>query len=263
METVGADAVLVDRDGPVHVVSINLASQRNALDLAQRVGLTQALRASIDDVACRAIVLCGEGPVFCAGGDVRSMGGTQSEADERLWAAAELAETIIMSDKPVVAAVQGGAYGLGLALAAACDYVVAATDAGFVASFGRIGLGPDSAISWSLPRRVGMAHASRILLWAERIDADEAQRIGLVDELVDVAAVREKALERARRVLGLAAGSVAAVKSLLRSTDVERLRDLIEDEVEWQQQLFGTADFREGRAAFLARRSPVFDGGTA
>lgn len=193
-------AVDVQCEGPVHTLTLNRPARRNALDLADRRELLAALRESGQDPECRAIVLTGAGEVFCAGGDIRSMSQDPDVARERLAVVNDVARALVCSAKPVVAAVRGGAYGLGLGLAAACDYVVAAEDARFVASFAKIGLTADSGLSWSLAQRVGPARAKELILFAEDLDATEARRIGLVSEIVEGEKVAVRARERAERL---------------------------------------------------------------
>lgn len=251
--------VVVEASDGVHVITINRPEKRNALDLADRLALIAAIEEAGATAECRAVVLRGEGAVFSAGGDVSSMG-AGPEALPRLEAAVRLAEVIVELPKPVIAAVVGGAYGLGLSVVSCCDYVVAAEDATFVAAFGRIGLAPDTVITWALPRKVGYAKASEMLMWAEPVDATEMARCGLVNTVVPAEDVLETALARGRKASRLAPGSLAAVKTLLRTGSEESFRLRAEGENRIQLELFESANFAEGRAAFLERRKAVFVG---
>lgn len=250
-------AVDIRCEGPVHTLALNRPARRNALDLADRRELLAALRESEQDPECRAIVLTGAGEVFCAGGDIRSMSQDPDVARERLAVVNDVARALVCSAKPVVAAVRGGAYGLGLGLAAACDYVVAADDARFAASFAKIGLTADSGLSWSLAQRVGPARAKEIILFAEDLTAAEAQRIGLVGEIVAADKVAVRARERAERLAAASPAMVAATKRIF-AQEAQDLDAMLLAEAEAQVELLGGEGFAEGRAAFLERRRPVF-----
>ncbi|MGD6756423.1 enoyl-CoA hydratase/isomerase family protein [Streptomyces sp. BH105] len=250
-------AVDVRCEGPVHTLTLNRPARRNALDLADRRELRTALRESERDPECRAIVLTGAGEVFCAGGDIRSMSQDPDVARERLAVVNDVARALVRSAKPVVAAVRGGAYGLGLGLAAACDYVVAADDARFAASFAKIGLTADSGLSWSLAQRVGPARAKEVILFAEDLNAAEAQRIGLVSEIVASEKVAVRARERAERLSAASPAMVAATKRIF-AQEAQDLDAVLDAEAEAQVALLGGEGFAEGRAAFLERRRPVF-----
>ncbi|MFF3490454.1 enoyl-CoA hydratase/isomerase family protein [Streptomyces sp. NPDC002795] len=250
-------AVDVTCEGPVHTLTLNRPARRNALDLADRRELLAALRDSERDPECRAIVLTGAGEVFCAGGDIRSMSQDPHVARERLAVVGDVARALVCSTKPVVAAVRGGAYGLGLGLAAACDHVVAAEDARFAASFAKIGLTADTGLSWSLAQRVGPARAKELILFGEDLDAVEAQRIGLVSEIVEGEKVAVRARERAERLAAASPAMVAATKRIF-AQEAQDLDAVLDAEAEAQVELLGGAGFLEGRAAFLERRRPVF-----
>lgn len=244
-------AVLVTDDGPIRTLTLNRPERRNALSIDEGDELRAALIAAQEDADCRAVVLAGEGRIFCAGGDITAM--SNVIVDDAMIQTNDLARAVIMFGKPLVAAVTGGAFGLGLALAAACDYVVSADDARYIASFGRIGLTADTGLTWTLPRRVGPAHARRMLLFAEEVPAAEARRIGLVDELVPTAAVATRARARATQLAAASAPAVAATKRILTQADQD-LESLLAAERDAQIEMFGTAEFAARRDEFLSRR---------
>ncbi|MHB9757126.1 enoyl-CoA hydratase/isomerase family protein [Streptomyces sp. BYX5S] len=250
-------AVAVEREGPVHTLTLDRPARRNALDLADRLELRAALRESERDPGCRAIVLTGAGEVFCAGGDIRSMSQDPATARQRLDVVNDIARALAGSAKPVVAAVRGGAYGLGLGLAAACDCVVAGEGARFAASFARIGLTADTGLSWSLAQRIGPGRAKELILFAEDLDAAQAQRIGLVSEIVPDAEVLERARLRAERLAAASPAMVAATKRIFVQR-AQHLDAVLAAETEAQLDLLAGDGFAEGRAAFLERRRPVF-----
>ncbi|RRO16935.1 enoyl-CoA hydratase/isomerase family protein [Saccharopolyspora rhizosphaerae] len=248
-------AVVVEDRGPVRVLTLDRPDRRNALDLDDRLELLDALKAA--DREARAIVLTGAGSVFCAGGDIRSMSQDPEVARRRLEVVNAVVRQVVTGERPLVAAVEGGAYGLGLALAAACDVVVAGRGATFSTSFAKIGLAPDTGLSYTLPLRVGRGRTRELLLTARAFDAAEAERIGVVETLVDDGAALDAAVATATTLAGMSAPMVTAVRRLLVQPD-QSLEGLLAAEADTQVELLGGPQFAEGRAAFLERRPPDF-----
>lgn len=205
--------ILTEDRQSVRLITLNRPERRNVLDLPARADLLAALRAAEHEA--RAVVLTGAGGFFCAGGDIRAMTADPSEAARRLDVLAALAGQLVHSSVPVVAAVEGGAYGAGLSLVSAATYVVSGATARFEASFGRIGLAPDTGLTWTLPRRIGHARARRMLLLLDAYDADQAHAAGLVDEVVDDGQALPRAIQVAKRLAELSAPMVAATSALL------------------------------------------------
>lgn len=249
--------LLVEDRGPVRVLTLNRPERRNAMDLDDRVVLLDALVAA--EREARAIVLCGTAPMFCAGGDIGSMTDDPVLGRRRLELVSAIARQMVSSSTPIVAAVEGGAFGLGLALTCASDLVVASDSARFAAAFAKIGLAPDTGLSWSLPRRVGPAMTRRMLLTSCSVGAAEALSSGLVDELVDEGAALDRAIAVANDLAAMSAPVVAGVRRLLSQPD-QSLEGLLDAEAAVQLELFGTPEFAEGRAAFFERRPADFVG---
>jgi enoyl-CoA hydratase/carnithine racemase len=177
-------------------------------------------------------------------------------ARRRMDATHHLVRALTKLAKPVVAAVDGWAAGAGLSVALCCDLVVAGEDARFVASFGNVGLIADLGLLHTLPRRVGEAWTRRMLLFGEVVEAGPAERIGLVNAVVPPGTARAAALEWAARLAERAPLAIAMTKTLL----AEGLDALLDREREQQATLFFTADHAEGKAAFAAKRKPLFQG---
>lgn len=252
-------AVLVADHGPVRQLILNRPERRNSLDLQDRRDLLAELASADENDACRAVLLNGADGVFCAGGDIRSMSPDPHVARMRLEVVNDLARALVYSRKPVVVAVEGGAFGLGLSLAAASDYVVAAKDSRFVASFAKLGLIADTGLYWSLSQRIGRGRAKELILFANAVSAEEALRTGLVSEVVPPGEVVQRALERAERLAAYAPGAVAGTKRIF-AQDAQDLESVLASEADIQVDLLAGEDFAEGRAAFLERRTPVFAG---
>ena len=177
----------VTHAGAVVTVTLNRPEKLNALDLEHVLALRDALRALATDADVRAVVLTGAGRGFCAGGDVTSMTGERRGSAEPvdLRAIMEVPELLHGMPAFTVAAVNGPCAGAGLSFAAACDLRYAARSAVFVSAFLRVGSSGDHGSAWVLTRAVGPAKSRELLFLGERVDADEAERIGLVSTVLD------------------------------------------------------------------------------
>lgn len=251
--------VLAHDDGAVRVITVNRPEVRNAIDIPLRLELAEALVSADADQSVRAIVLTGAGSTFCSGGDITTMQPmSEQEATDRAQLAQRVIRAIWDTPKPVIAAVEGAAFGAGAALAAACDRVVAAENARFATTFTNVGLAGDMGAFASLPRRVGVARARQMLLLPEPFDAEAARAAGLVDALAEAGGALAAALLDAHRLAVGPARAYGVIKSLLAVTPTMRPEDVLDLEAENQARLFGSDDFAEGVAAFKEKRRPVF-----
>jgi 2-(1,2-epoxy-1,2-dihydrophenyl)acetyl-CoA isomerase len=255
-----ASELLVTHDGAVQTITLNRPSVLNALDLAMHERLAAALdRAAQPDV--RALVITGAGRGFCVGQDVGEFPRDAAAVGELLRRHFNPAIRALRGlRKPVIAAINGPAAGAGLALALACDLRLAAASASLVPAFAGIGLVPDSGLSHTLPRLIGSAAAFDWIVSGRRIAAPEAAAMGLVMRVVedaDLAAATDALATQ------LAAGPTAAIgltKELIGRSLESSLDDQLEEEARLQAIAAAGADFAEGVAAFLEKRSPRFTG---
>jgi enoyl-CoA hydratase/carnithine racemase len=246
-----------ERDGAVLVLTLDYPSRRNAIAMPLRTAMLEALERAIDDRGLRAVVLTGAGGNFCSGGDISGMDVPDAlSGRERMRRSHALVRLMVGGALPIVAAVEGWCVGGGLSLACACDTIVAAEDARLGAGFGKIGLMPDLGLPWTLPHRIGQARARQMFLYHGQVTAAEAERMGLVDALVPKGHALQAALEKARFLAAQAPAPMALTKQLL----AEGLDRALEDERTFQSMLFLTEDSKEGRGAFLAKRTPQFKG---
>lgn len=247
-----------DKADGIRVLTLAQPARRNALSDDMREALRDALQAAHDDRSVRALVLTGAGGCFCAGGDIKAMGQPIPIALKRLDVVHDIVRLIVLGSKPVVAAVDGVAYGGGMSLALCCDQVVAAQSARFCASFARVGLVPDMGIMWSLPRRVGAAQAQKILQDGIERSGAQAVETGMADALTDGDPVPQ-AVDAARALVPAAPLPAAYLRPILARHHGD-LEGVLRDERDAQAALFGTQDHDEARRAFLEKRSPEFSG---
>ncbi|WP_059020787.1 enoyl-CoA hydratase-related protein [Mycobacterium sp. M26] len=251
--------VLVDDDGAVRTVTLNRPDVRNAIDIPLRIELADALEAADADDTVRVIILTGAGSTFCSGGDISTMRVLgETEAMERVQLAQRVIRAIWNTPKPVIAAVEGAAFGAGAALAAACDRVIAARDTRFATTFTNVGLAGDMGTYATLPRRIGVARTRQMLLLPEPFTAEAAEQWGLVDVTTEPGGALAAARADAARLAAGPAQAYGAIKTLLALTPTMPALDVLDVEAAYQAKLFGSDDFAEGVAAFAEKRRPSF-----
>lgn len=255
------DLVLVERHGAISTIAFNEPERMNPLSSRMRLKFHAAIEAAMWDPSCRVLVLTGAGGQFCAGADVREMtgGDDPQHARRRLGSLQAVIRLIYGGPKPVVAAVEGVAFGAGLSLVAASDFVIASQTARFGAAFGRIGLAADCGLLLTLPLRIGIARAKDMLFTGKPVTGAQAHALGLVDELVAPGGALEAALEKAEDYLETAPLTIAAAKTAFEEGPLN-LDHALRLEQHQQSMMRMTADHAEGRSAFLERREPSFTG---
>lgn len=251
--------ILVDDAGAVRTITLNRPAVRNAIDLPLRIALAEAIEAADADPQVRAIVLTGAGGCFCSGGDVATMTRMPFDAAlERVNLAQKVIRAIWTTPKPVLAAVEGSAFGAGAALAAACDRVIAASDARFAATFTNVGLAGDMGTYVSLPARIGVARTRQLLMMPAPLTATDALDQGLVDCLAEPGAALAAAQADAATLAHRPAEALGVIKAMLAVAPSLHPLDVLDREAQAQARLFDSDDFAEAVDAFAAKRSPVF-----
>jgi 2-(1,2-epoxy-1,2-dihydrophenyl)acetyl-CoA isomerase len=251
--------VLLDRPAP-HVarLRINRPDKRNAIDWQVREQMTRQLRAVLGDTDVRALVFGGVGGVFSAGGDVPSMAGlSEEQARERMRHIHVLCRLVAGARLPVVSAAEGFAAGAVVGLALLGDEIVAGPGTKFLFPFLKLGLVPDWGQLYTLPRRVGIANARRILTQGGPVGGEEAQAVGLADALVPDGEVMDCAVQRAAELARLPLEALGRMKARLNDPSASLREELVREEDDQAACLTGP-DFLEGYDAFRTRRAPDF-----
>ncbi len=261
--------LLVERDGPVVIATLNRPDERNAISqTAHSQEIADFCAQMTLDNTVRAIVLTGAGKSFCAGGNIKHMrdkggmfAGSPYEIRNRYRTGIQMIPTALYElEVPVVAAVNGAAVGAGLDLACMCDVRIASDKAVFAESFVKLGIVPGDGGAWLLPRVIGMARASLMTLTGDIIDAACALEYGLVAEVVAPERVLPRALEVARSIAANPGHATRMAKRLLRDGQDMKLAPLLEMSAAYQALAHHTRDHEEAVAAFIEKRPPEFGG---
>jgi 2-(1,2-epoxy-1,2-dihydrophenyl)acetyl-CoA isomerase len=253
-------AVRFERHGATAVITLDSPAERNALTGPVKDGLAQAVARVKADSSVRAVVIAGANGAFCAGGDLRAIASAgQLESDgmrARMQATNALFRELLSLDRPVIAAVDGAAYGAGFSLALAADFVLVTPRARFCMVFMRIGLVPDCGATYTLPRMVGAQRARELFLSAREVGAAEAVSMGLAMEQHDPAALLPRALALAE---SFAAASPLAVSLVKRFTlDAGAMEAAFEAEANAQALCFQTTPHREAVQRFFDKQALAF-----
>jgi 2-(1,2-epoxy-1,2-dihydrophenyl)acetyl-CoA isomerase len=247
--------------GPIARITLDRPDRLNSFTVQMHEELREAL-ADIGDA--RVVVLTGAGRGFCAGQDLNERAVAPGEAVDlgetvrQCWN--PLIRTLTSLPQPVIARVNGVAAGAGANIALACDIVVAAKSAKFIQSFSAIGLIPDSGGTWALPRLVGQARALGLALTGEPLSAETAAEWGLIWKAVEDQALDAEVDAIANKLASLPPLGLAAIKDMIRSSWQYGLDEELERQAGAMRRLGFTEDYREGVAAFLEKRQPIFNG---
>jgi methylglutaconyl-CoA hydratase len=251
--------VFVGDEGSVRTITLNRPERRNAMTPLMQTELVQALQAANDADGCRVVVLRGAGETFCSGLDLTYLQEMEakSAADHRQDAEriALLFETLYTLQKPTIAVVHGAAIAGGTGLATICDLTLAATGTKFGYTEVRIGFVP-ALVSAYLTLQVGDKRARDLLITGRLFDADEAQRLGIVNEVMAVQDLAGRAAELAKMLASNSSESMRATKALLAQQNKVWLDKAVSLAMETNADARTTKDFHEGVAAFLEKRKP-------
>jgi 2-(1,2-epoxy-1,2-dihydrophenyl)acetyl-CoA isomerase len=250
------------QENTVAIIRLNRPDKFNSFNRDMALQLQQALDVAEADKTVRSIYFTAEGKAFCAGQDLKEAVDAEGPGIERI--VVEHYNPIIQRlrsiEKPIICGVNGVAAGAGANIALACDIVVAAESASFIQAFGKIGLIPDSGGTFFLPRLVGFQRASALMLLGDKVTANEAMQMGMIYKVFTDATLQENALQLAHTLAELPTKGLALTKRLLNESITNNLKQQLQREAQEQVVAAATDDHREGIAAFLEKRTPIFKG---
>ena len=258
-----SDTAVVDyaTDGSVAIVTMARPEAMNAFNRDLRLDLTAALRRAASDTAIRVVVLTGAERAFSAGADLGAGFPENMTIEQQLQREYRpIFDEIIGMPKPVIAAINGAAAGIGLSIAMICDLAVMGEKAFLLAPFSTISLVPDGGANWILQKQLGYKRAFQLCIEAERIDAQRCLDWGLVNRVVPNDAVVAEATGWAHEIAERAPLSVQATKAVMRAAESSSWAQTFDHEARLQTGLVGSPDNVEGVQAFFEKRKPEFKG---
>jgi 2-(1,2-epoxy-1,2-dihydrophenyl)acetyl-CoA isomerase len=257
--------VIVERKGPVEVITLNRPEKLNALSLGMVLQMERVFRALDQDDGVRAVVLTGAGKSFCGGADISGPGGREDAATPlgmRITARAYCAMINAMFDleKPIIGAIAGDAAGGGCNFALSCDLLVASEDARFIQVFVRRGLVADCGGTFHLPRLIGVNRAKQLMFSGEPLTAARALELGVVAKVVPREELTKAAMEAAVNLAEGPTRAIGMIKTMLNKSFESDLETCLDREATMQGIAVSTNDVIEGITAFLEKRPPEFKG---
>ncbi|MDE2475455.1 MAG: enoyl-CoA hydratase [Alphaproteobacteria bacterium] len=251
--------ILVKTEGGVVTVTLNRPNALNALNSELMDELSDAVDGYEADTSLRCMIITGSEKAFAAGADIKEMAGKSFSEAYREDFVTRNWERVSRARKPVIAAVAGFALGGGCELAMMCDFIIAADNAKFGQPEINLGIGPGAGGTQRLTRAVGKAKAMEMCLTGRMIDAAEAERAGLVARVVPLAQLGQEAKVSAERIASQALPALLMVKECVNAASETTLSQGIRFERRLFHALFATVEQKEGMAAFIEKRKPVFD----
>jgi enoyl-CoA hydratase/carnithine racemase len=262
----GTDQLLCEVEDHVATVSFNRPDVRNALGDIVTPALREILLVLEADSDVRVIILTGVGKAFCAGGDIKGMGGGAPDTrsvDEKIRELQHRQQTLTLRlfelPKPTIAALPGAAAGAGMSIALACDIRIGSETAFYTPGFGAVGLSGDYGGSWQLTQLVGPAKAKEIYFTGRRVQADEALSLGLLNEVVE-GDVMTRARELARQIANGPPQAISYMKQNINRAAQADFKTCLDWEADRLVRVAQTDDHNEAVSAFIEKRAPVFKG---
>jgi 2-(1,2-epoxy-1,2-dihydrophenyl)acetyl-CoA isomerase len=257
--------ILFTQDGGIARLTLNRPDRLNSFNDAMHAEVRDALSKVRADASARVLVITGAGRGFCAGQDLSDRAVAADAAPVDLGASIErnykpLVLALRSLPLPVICAVNGVAAGAGANLAFACDIVIAARSASFIEAFSKLGLIPDTGGTYFLPRLAGTARAMGMALLGEKVSAEQALAWGLIWQCVDDAELAPAAEKLASHFATAPTRGLARTKQALYASPANTLEQQLDGERDFMRELGASADYREGVAAFMAKRAPKFIG---
>ncbi|RNI30607.1 enoyl-CoA hydratase-related protein [Rufibacter latericius] len=254
--------IIYSLENGVARLTLNRPNVFNSFNREMALALQARLQEIALDEAVRAVVLTGEGKAFCAGQDLAEATGPESLEISQIVVQHYNPIILLLRqlNKPVIAAVNGVAAGAGANLALACDLVVAKESSSFIQAFSKIGLIPDSAGTFFLPRLIGQQRASALMMTGDKVSAPEAMQMGMIYKVFPDDSFDSEVTALALKMAQMPTKGLAYTKQLLNVTFENTLAEQLEQEAVFQQKAGQTQDFKEGVEAFIQKRKPNFTG---
>jgi 2-(1,2-epoxy-1,2-dihydrophenyl)acetyl-CoA isomerase len=257
------ESILLKIENSIGFITLNRPEVFNSFNREMALLMQDILDQCATDENVRAIVITGSGKAFCAGQDLKEvttpelMPGFRKILEEHYN---PIIEKIRNIDKPVIAAVNGVAAGAGANIALACDIVVATENASFIQAFSKIGLVPDSAGTFFLPRLIGFQKASALMMLGDKVGAQEAYNIGMIYKFYPTALFEEEVGKLATTLSQIPTHALAMTKNLFNKSMINNLQEQLAMESDFQIEASESNDYTEGVNAFVEKRTPEFKG---
>jgi len=256
-------SITIEINNKLAKISLNRPEKFNSFNREMALSLQEELKKCAENHEVRAILLTGNGKAFCAGQDLKEV--TDPDLNPGFKAILEehyspIIKLIRGLKKPVIAAVNGVAAGAGANIALACDVVVASEKSSFIQAFSKIGLIPDSAGTFFLPRLIGFQKASALAMLGDNIDAKEAERLGMIYKYFSAETFEEESEKIALKMAKMPTHALALTKEAFNQSMNNNLDEQLSLESKFQIEAASTADYKEGVSAFVEKRKPAFKG---
>jgi len=258
-----SNSILLKIENKIAFITLNRPDVFNSFNREMALSLQQVLENCKDDTNVRAIVITGNGKAFCAGQDLKEVTdpdlnpGFRKILEEHYNPIIQKIRTI---EKPIIAAVNGVAAGAGANIALACDIVLASESASFIQAFSKIGLIPDSAGTFFLPRLIGFQKASALMMLGDKVSADEAEKLGMIYKVFAPENFLEEVNKLAETLAEMPTKAIGLTKRLLNQSMTNNLDQQLALESDLQIEASSSNDYREGVSAFVEKRKPQFNG---
>ena len=256
-------SILLKTESNIAFINLNRPDVFNSFNREMALLLQSTLDNCANDTNVRAIVITGNGKAFCAGQDLKEVTDTELNPGFRKILEEHynpIIQKIRTIEKPIIAAVNGVAAGAGANIALACDIVVATEQASFIQAFSKIGLIPDSAGTFFLPRLIGLQRATALMMLGDKVTAEEAKQIGMVYKIFPLGFFEEEVKNLAITLAQMPTKALGLTKRLLNQSMVNNLEQQLALESDLQIEASSSNDYKEGVTAFVEKRKPEFKG---